>query len=105
MGDNETTESNNTPPTVTPPTVTPPQPAAQPALDLTGLMTALNALPETIARSVKEAVGTPAKPVAETKATEEKVTEKSAEKPAAAEKPASLIPGKKRSFAGWWFGE
>lgn len=90
----------NTPP-ANPPAQPPTQPAnppAQPAQpDLSGLMTALAALPETIAKSVKEAVGTPAKPVKQETPTEQPKQE---EKKIAA--PAE--PGKKKSFSDWWFG-
>jgi hypothetical protein len=79
----------NTPNTPTPPATVP---------DFSNLLTQLSALPEQIASSVKEAVGTP-KPTVTAKP-EDKVTEvKPVDKPD--DKPTST-PGRK-SFTDWWF--
>lgn len=81
--------------------VSPPSPTAprsQGPVDLSALTTVLTALPEQIARSVREAVGTP-------QAVTRKSPEESVDKTEKAEtkKEKQLIPTKK-SFRDWWFG-
>lgn len=81
--------------------------------DFTGVMTAIAALPEQIAKSVKEAVGTPAKPPASVQPAESgsNGTNDSGDKGGSGSggtrtsggtSTASGQPGKRRSFADWW---
>lgn len=87
----------------------PPPPTVQ-MPDFGPVMTAISALPEQIAKSVREAVGTPAKPPAPEKPAESGSNgsnasggtggSESTSKPAS--KPTTGEPGKRRSFADWW---
>jgi hypothetical protein len=64
-------------------------------------MTALSALPETIAKSVKEAIGTPQQPTPPVQKTEETAPPKKTEETAPPKKDEGT-PGKK-TFAQMWF--
>lgn len=106
--DSQNGNSSNTPANNTPPAQQSTPPANNtPSADFTALTTLLTALPEQIAKSVKEAVGTPAKPTTENKTTENKSQEsKPAENAATAEK--GKAPGEtegktlQQRFANWW---
>jgi hypothetical protein len=76
---------------------------SQPSIDLTGVMTALNALPEQISRAVKEAVTPPKQaPVQKQQSTQDS-TEKQTQSKQETSQPAHTPPGKKKSFSDWWF--
>lgn len=113
MSDNSGTESNTTesgagsnPPSTQQQSVTTPPPAAQPdySKQFEAFSTTLTALPEMIAKSVKEAIGTPAPAKSEPaeKPAEKTNTEKPAEK--ATEKTTEAVPGRRGWDGGkWWF--
>jgi hypothetical protein len=111
-----TTQSNETPagqtpgnapetpptPEVPTPTPQPPaQPSAQPSHNpsFTEVMNSLNALPEKIVGSLREAMQPPAQP---------KSTPKTESTPKAPETPQTPVQGHtkpgKKSFGEWWFG-
>ncbi len=97
-----------------------PQPPAQnhapsPAMpDFSKLTETLNALPESIARSVKEAVGTPTNPTPaapstakETDSADSKKEEKGTDDDSTSRAKPSSVPGsgeqRPNRFANWWF--
>lgn len=116
-GSSANTQSDSNTGSSAPPAQTTPPPQTQSnsggtgTQDLTALVTTLTALPEQIARSVKEAVGTPAKP-AETPAS--KPPEGSEDKGKGGQDSGdskgnqstagatTKTPGRK-SFTDWWF--
>lgn len=97
QSDGNTTTVPNPPAHSSAPTNTPP---ALP--DFSGITTQLAALPEQIAKSVREAIGTPKTPDKPA----DKPEEKAADKPTETAKPTETVkpttPGKK-SFRDWWF--
>lgn len=60
------------------------------------LLTAIQALPETVVRAVKEAVGVPQQPKNDAGSNDQK--------DAGSNEGKSDEPGKSKSFAHWWFG-
>ena len=104
-GDNNPPQNQpqNSPPQNNPPQTQPQNPPSQnQPFDAEKFMTALNALPETIAKSVREAIGTPSTPP---KTEPEKKTEKV--EPGKIE-PSNAQPQKGTGTAGerfrtWWF--
>lgn len=84
-------------------TVTAPQQSTQGSVDLSGLATEIQALPERIANAVREAVTPPKAP----KPREEPKKEAAKEEPKKEEEKVPGEPNKTirgNSFGEWWFG-
>lgn len=120
MSDNSTTEgaagqgenvtqSNPPQPPNNPPPAQPPVHSATEPEWARNLGTSIASLPEVIARSVKEAIGTPApthQPKQESAETKETKTQESGSKPAGTkEEPGKPTGGSlQERFTNWWFG-